>query len=259
MKEINTVICGDNVEVMKSFEDGCIDLTVTSPPYDKLRDYNGFEFNFPEVAKELYRVTKDGGVVVWVVGDSVIDGSESGTSFDQATYFKHCGFKLHDTMIYQKDTSPFPESTRYNQTFEYMFVFVKGKINTFNGLREATKGYKPSKSNTYRDKEGNMQPVKYEQGFEDKLRGNIWRYSVGYNKSTQETAVFEHPATFPEKLAQEHIHSWSKEGDIVLDPFNGSGTTTKMAKILGRKYIGIDISQEYCTLAEERLKQDLLF
>lgn len=254
-----TIYNGDCLEVMKSFPDGGIDLTVTSPPYDGLRDYNGYSFDFEGIAKELFRATKEGGVVVWVVGDSVINGSESGTSFRQALYFKEIGFNLHDTMIYQKDSSPFPESTRYNQNFEYMFVLVKGKIATFNGLREPTKGYKPSVSNTFRNKNGDLLPVKYKQGFEDKIRGNIWKYNVGYMKSTTDTNAFEHPATFPEKLAGEHIISWSNEGDTVLDPFLGSGTTMKMAKQLNRKAVGIEISKEYCDIAKSRLAQDLLF
>lgn len=251
---INQIILGDCLEVLKTFPDKSVDLVVTSPPYDSLRDYKGYSFDFEGIAKELFRTIKDGGVVVWVVGDSVINGSESGTSFRQALFFKEVGFNLHDTMIYQKDSSPFPESTRYNQSFEYMFILSNGAPRTFNGLREATKGYKPSISNTFRNKKGELTPVKYAQGFSDKLRGNIWKYNVGYMKSTTDMFAFEHPATFPEKLASEHILSWSNGEDIVLDPFCGSGTTLKMAKMLGRNYIGIEISEEYYKLATERVQ-----
>lgn len=105
-RDYNYITLGDCVELMKEIPDDFIDLTVTSPPYDNLRDYNNemtwnFE-KFKEVAKELFRITKPGGVVVWVVGDATIKGSETGTSFRQALFFKDCGFNLHDTMIYKK-------------------------------------------------------------------------------------------------------------------------------------------------------------
>ena len=125
------IMLGDCLDTMRQMDDGCIDLTVTSPPYDNLRKYNGYRFDFENVAKELYRITKDGGIVVWVVGDATIKGSETGTSFRQALYFIDCGFNLHDTMIYEKNSSAFPAargSKRYTQIFEYMFVFSKGKI-----------------------------------------------------------------------------------------------------------------------------------
>lgn len=255
---LNQIIHGDCLEVMKTFPDKSVDLVVTSPPYDDLREYGGnLTWDFEGISKELYRVINTGGVVVWVVGDAVVDGSESGTSFKQALYFKEIGFKLHDTMIYQKDSSPFPESTRYNQCFEYMFVFSKDKPKTFNGLREATKGYKqgykPSTSNTFRNKKGELMPIKYEQGFDDKLKGNIWRYNVGYNKSSTDIISFEHPATFPEKLVEDHIHTWSNEGDTILDPFGGSCTTAKMAIINKRNYICIEKEEKYVKICHERI------
>lgn len=250
---------GDCLEIMKQMPDKCVDLTVTSPPYDNLRDYKGYSFDFENTAKELYRITKDGGVVVWVVGDAVVNGSETGTSFKQALYFKEIGFNLHDTMIYQKDTIPFPERNRYNQSFEYMFVLSRGKPKAFNPLKEATKGYKPSPTSTTRGKDGKLETLKYRQGLEEKSLSNIWKFNVGYNKSTQDLIAFDHPAMFPEKLAQQHIVSWSSEGDIVFDPMNGSGTTTKCAKNLGRKFIGCDVSEEYCEIARKRLEQGTLF
>jgi len=238
---------------MKRMEDDFIDLTVTSPPYDNLRDYNGYSFPFEDIAKELYRVTKKGGVVVWVVGDSVIDGSESLSSFKQALYFKEIGFNVHDTMIYQKDVMPFPEQTRYNQCFEYMFIFSIGNPNTFNAIKEKTQGYLPSKSSTTRGKNGETTPLKGEQGKDFRSLFNIWKFSCGFNKSTNDHIAFKHPATFPEKLAQDHIKSWSNENDLVYDPFMGSGTTAKMAHLLKRRWIGSEMSQEYVDLANKRL------
>ena len=237
--------------------DRCIDLTVTSPPYDNLRTYNGFSFNFEEVAQELYRITKDGGVVVWVVGDATINGSESGSSFKQALYFKEIGFNLHDTMIYQKN-NPMPfQHNRYQPCFEYMFILSKGKPNAFNPIMENTVNPSGKLTITQREKDGSKN---HGFGYGDKrnskrYRHNVWKYNVGKNQTTKDSVAFEHPAIFPEQLAEDHIISWSNPGDIVFDPFLGSGTTAKMAYLNGRNYCGIDISEEYCEIARRRVEQ----
>lgn len=253
---INKIINGDCVQVMKSFPDNSIDLCVTSPPYDNLRVYKGYVFPFDEIASELYRITKQGGVVVWVVCDATINGSETGTSFKQALKFMEVGFNLHDTMIFKK-TNPIPQiyRKRYNNEFEYMFVFSKGVVKTHNpikvpclhaGLELKGTTYKNfSVGEQTRSKLAN--PVK-----DEKIKGNIWEYVVGKKQIDQEAK--KHPAPFPFELAKDHIISWTNEGDLVLDPMCGSGTTILAAKSLGRNYIGIDISEEYCTLAEGRLK-----
>ena len=250
MINLNTIIQGDCLEVMKKFDDNSIDLTITSPPYDNLRDYNGYTFDFKGIAKELYRVIKEGGVVVWVVGDATIKGSETGTSFRQALYFKEIGFNLHDTMIYEKSTSPFPMHTRCNQLFEYMFIFSKDKPKTFNPIKipTITGGQKRKNDGGYRQKDGSKHKANYETRKMTKTIGNIWRYRVCGKIDNK------HPAIFPEKLAEDHILSWSNEGDIVLDPMAGSGTTLKMAKKNNRNFIGIEISKEYCKIAEAKIK-----
>lgn len=253
--ELNKIYNIDCLQGLKLLEDNSVDLTVTSPPYDDLRNYKGYSFDFENIAKELYRVTKTGGILVWIVGDATYKGSESGTSFRQALYFKECGFNLHDTMIYEKNSSSFPAartSKRYTQIFEYMFVFSKGKIrNDISLLCD-----KPNKwaghtnwgNNTQYDKDGNLKQTNNIKPVpEFSLRNNIWKYSVGFNDKTG------HPAVFPEKLAEDHILSWSKENDVVLDPFMGSGTTAKMSILNNRNYIGFEISKEYCDMAEERL------
>ena len=260
---INQIICGDCVEVMKSWPEECIDLTVTSPPYDNLRDYRGHAFDFESIAKELYRITKPGGVVVWVVGDATINGSETGTSFRQALYFKDvCGFNLHDTMIYQKDSRPFPETNRYYPSFEYMFVFSKGTPKTVNLIADRpnkTRGQKVA-SSTQRLPDGKTVKVSANKTDPTRtvkkygVRGNVWKYSPGYNKSTKDKYAYQHLAMFPEQLAQDHILSWSNPGDIVLDPMCGSGTTCKMALKLGRRFLGIDIAEEYCEIARKRVE-----
>lgn len=256
--EINKIYQEDCIETMKRMADNFVDMTLTSPPYDNLRDYKGYTFDFESIAKELFRITKNGGVVVWVVGDMVVDKSETGTAFKQALFFKEVGFLLHDTMIYKKRGSPFPESNRYWQQFEYMFIFSKGSPKTTNLLKIKTQ-YAPEqigkpRSSTTRNKDGSMEAMKYEGNKEFVTKGNVWEYAVGFMKSSKDKYSFEHPATYPEDLASDHIKSWSNEGDLIYDPMIGSGTTGKMAVMLKRNYIGSEVSKEYAKLAEDRIK-----
>lgn len=255
--KLSVIYNEDCLEGMKKrLSDGSVDLTITSPPYDNLRTYNGHVFVFEPIAQELYRVTKDGGVVVWVVRDATIKGSETGTSFKQALYFKEIGFNLHDTMIYAKtDYIPLTHN-RYEQQFEYMFILTKNKPRTFNAIREKCKqtGRIPRATFRYSDNltklQHSLKPIK-----KTKIKGNIWTYDVGYMKSTKDKIAFQHPAIFPDKLAEDHILSWSNKNDVVLDPLCGSGTTLKMAKKHQRYYIGFETSLYYCKIAEERLKK----
>ena len=235
------------LDTMARMENNSIDLTVTSPPYDNLRTYNGYSFDFESIAKELYRVTKEGGVVVWVVGDATIKGSETGTSFRQALYFKDCGFNLHDTMIWHKPNAMPTQSTRYQQGFEFMFVFAKGKIKAFNPIKKLSKckGVKVKKHRAKTDGH-NYNEEGYYTVSSKKIIDNVWVMTNVKNKT-------KHPAIFPEQLANDHIISWSNEGDIVYDPFMGSGTTAKMALLNNRRYIGSEVSEEYCKIAEERI------
>jgi len=259
---MNKVIQGDCLDVMKTLEDNSIDLTVTSPPYDNLRTYNGYSFDFEGIAKELYRVTKQGGVVVWVVGDATIKGSETCTSFKHALYFKEIGFNLHDTMIYRKNSLTFPDTNRYYQCFEYMFIFSKGKPKTVNLIQDKeNKQANKTITGNYRDIDGSLKEMsgsKNKRAIKEKgVRWNIWDYNTGWQHSYSEDFLRGHPAIFPEQLAEDHILSWSNEGDIVLDPMAGSGTTLKMAKKNNRNFIGIEISEEYCKIAETRINHTL--
>lgn len=248
MIEINKIYNENCLDTMAKMPDCFVDLTVTSPPYDNLRTYNGYSFPFEEIAKELYRITKQGGVVVWVVGDATVKGSETGTSFRQALYFKEIGFNLHDTMIWQKP-NPIPtQSTRYQQEFEYMFVFSKQKPKTFNPIKVKSKKagvivkkHRAKKDNHAYNNEGFYRVQR------EKIAGNI--FSISNTKGNG------HPAIFPEQLANDHIISWSNENDLVFDPFMGSGTTAKMALLNNRKYIGSEISSEYCEIIKKRLMQ----
>lgn len=249
--EINKIYQGDALETLKTFPDKCIDLTVTSPPYDNLRKYNGFEWDFENIARELFRITKDGGVVVWVVGDATIKGSETGSSFKQALFFMECGFNLHDTMIWKK-TNPIPLThNRFEQSFEYMFVFSKGSPKTFNPIKIpcVTKGQMRKRKNSNKE-EGSAVRNRDEVTItkNKKIKGNVWEIPVSNTK-------FNHPAIFPEQLAQDHILTWSNPGDVILDPFLGSGTTCVVAKKLGRNYIGIELNEEYVEMAERRISK----
>lgn len=250
--ELNRIYQMDCLEGMKLIPDKSIDLTVTSPPYDNLRKYNGFSFDFEGVAKELYRVTKIGGVLVWVVGDSVVKGSETLTSFKQVLYFKEIGFNVHDTMIYRKNSYPFPPTNRYYQQFEYMFVLSKGKPKTANLLRCEAQGRK--RVSTTRNADGTTSKTKYQTGHNTRIRDNVWLFDTGYMRTTKDKYAYEHPAMFPEQLAEDHILSWSNEGEVVCDPFMGSGTTAKMALLNNRNYIGFEISSEYVDIANKRLR-----
>lgn len=259
--EINKIYNCDCIDGLKQLPDNSVDLTVTSPPYDNLRSYgNTLEWSFEifkPIAKELYRVTKPGGVLVWIVGDATIKGGETGSSFKQALYFKEeCGFTLHDTMIYEKNGSSRPaqkNSKRYSQIFEYMFVFTKGEIRKDITLiadkRNKWAGWAKWGKNSCYDVDGNLVEVKKNQPViaEFSLRNNIWKYSVSFNDKTG------HPAVFPEKLAEDNIISWTNEGDLVLDPFMGSGTTAKMALLNKRNYIGFEKNTEYYEKSLERV------
>ena len=252
------LIQGDCLEKMKDIPDGSIDLTVTSPPYDNLRSYDGTlndwtQEKWQAIIRELFRVTKQGGVVVWVVGDATIKGSETGTSFKQALHAMDCGFRLHDTMIYQK-VNPVPNEVgfRYQAAFEYMFVFTRGKPKSFNPLMVPCAMYgkaKPKRDGRqFRQVDGTMKAshgLKYNKP--EKFRHNIWQYAL--------SGAHAHPATFPEALARDHILSWSNEGDTVFDPFLGSGTTGKMAILHGRNFIGIERVEKYFDIACKRIEE----
>ena len=250
--EINKIYNENCLDTMAKMPNDFVDLTVTSPPYDNLRTYNGYSFDFEAIAKELYRVTKKGGVVVWVVGDATIKGSETGTSFRQALYFKEIGFNLHDTMIWEKHSfNHDPRNKRYKQYFEYVFILSKGKPKTYNEIKDvpvknAGKSYKSSK----RLPNGKIRDYGYITMNDFQARSNIWK--IGQDTTNK------HPAPFPEKLANDHIISWSNEGDLVYDPFMGSGTTAKMAILNNRNYIGSEISKEYCDIAERRINENLM-
>jgi len=260
---------GDCLEKMKEIKDDSIDLTVTSPPYDNLRTYNGNndlwgEHVWKAVIQDLFRVTKQGGVVVWVVGDATINGSETGTSFKQALWGMDCGFNLHDTMIWNKDACRYPETNRYYPVWEYQFILSKGKPEITNLIKDRaniTVGSKVARKRQVRTSDGKMEENSAYRRDRNRrineygVRFNIWDIPVSSCEGRK-----DHPATFPEQLAYDHIISWSNEGDMVLDPFMGSGTTGKMARRTGREFIGIELDPGYFKIAEDRImRQGELF
>lgn len=262
MIELNKIYNMDCLDGMRELvPDNFIDLTVTSPPYDNLRKYKGYSFDFENIANELFRVTKPGGIVVWIVNDSVINGGESLNSFRQALYFQEIGFKVYDTMIYRKLNGMPLNHRRYEQKFEYMFILLKGKRpNTFNPImvpckqagKVNTGGAKNSA--TMEEENANYGGWGYGKKIKDyKIKDNIWEYYTGNGHSTTDKDAFKHPAIFPEKLAEDHIISWSNEGDIVFDPFMGSGTTAKMAKLNNRQYLGFESAKEFIEIANNRI------
>lgn len=255
--DLNKIYNENCLETMARMPDGFVDLVVTSPPYDGLRKYNGYSFDFESVAKELFRVVKVGGVVVWVVSDATKNGTESGTSFRQALYFMEVGFNLHDTMIYHEHSVPLSHE-RYEQHFEYMFVFSKGKPKAFNPIKEKKNWMDSRTVKTFgREKDGAKVYGKCGKATE-KVKGNVWKYNTGGGHTSEDAIAHKHPAIFPEQLAADHIFSWSNEGDLVYDPFGGSGTTGKMAHLQNRKWILSEISNEYCELGRRRIEPYLL-
>lgn len=266
---LNKNICGNSVEILKKIEDNSIDLVVTSPPYDTQRTYEGtitnkiydeyYSFPFVDMANELYRVVSDGGLVVWIVNDKVIKGGESGNSFRQALKFQEIGFKIYDTMIYSKNGSAYSESGRYDQVFEYMFVLLKGKKpKTVNLLKDKKNRWAGSKTfgvPSVRQKDGTLKPMK--DGFvvsEYGTRYNVW-YTINGKSSKDNILTHAHPASFPLSLVEDHILSWSNEGDTVLDPMMGGGTTAVAAKMNNRNFIGIDIVEKYVDIANLRVSK----
>ncbi len=251
--ELEKIYNENCLDTMSNMPDDYIDFVITSPPYDNIRNYNGYNFEFEKIAKELFRITKQGGVIIWVVGDATVNGSETGTSFKQALFFKEIGFRLHDTMIYFKN-NPMPQTgNRYHQHFEYMFAFSKASPKTFNPITETTK-YQGLANMKNRGQEGTLNYEKVERTNEKKV-GNVFFYSIGGGISTKDKIAYNHPAIFPEKLVADQIKTWTNENDLVYDPFMGSGTTAKIAHILNRKWIGSEISKEYVDIANERLKE----
>lgn len=251
-----TLFHGDCREVMPRLS--LVECVLTSPPYGAVRDYKGFQWDFETVADGIVSLVANSGTVIWIEGDQVANGDESGDTFRHALGFKARGLKLHDTMIYEKAGVTYPDSNRYLPSFEYMLVFVKGKLQTFNPLKDrlnVTAG--STVHGTQRERDGSMTLFKSQDGKIIQrygLRTNIWRYPTGRGVSSNELIAHEHPAIFPYNLAKDHLLTWTNEGDCVLDPFTGSGTTLRAAKDLGRRAIGIEIEEKYCEIAARRLE-----
>lgn len=248
----------DCLDYLKTIPDNSIKFTLTSPPYDDIRDYKGYSFPFEDIANELWRTTKVGGVIAWNVADATVKGSETGTSMRQALYFMSQGFRLHDTMIYGKK-NPMPagvSSKRYHQAWEYIFIFSKDAPETFNPIMVKAKFGHLEANMKHRGKDGEIKYTKTKRNEFTKVR-NIFEYNIGGGHSTKDKVAFGHPAIMPEQLAHDMITTWTNEGDKVFDPFTGSGTTAKMCMLSNRKFHGTELSLEYCEIAKQRIKNVL--
>ena len=246
------------LDYLKSLPDNSIKFTLTSPPYDDIRDYNGYSFPFEDIAKELWRTTKLGGVIAWNVADATVKGSETGTSMRQALYFMSLGFRLHDTMIYAKK-NPMPagvSSKRYHQAWEYVFILSKDAPETFNPIMVKAKFGHLEANMKHRGKDGEIKYTKTKRNEFTKVR-NIFEYNIGGGHSTKDKVAFGHPALMPEQLAHDMITTWTNEGDAVFDPFTGAGTTAKMCLLANRKFHGSELSLEYCELIKTRIELTL--
>ena len=265
---INQIICGDCVDNLKKIDDSSVDLVVTSPPYGKIRNYeSGYSFDFTSLSKELFRVVKDGAVVAWIRNDTVENGSKTGETFKQTLGFMDVGFLLYDVMIWEKSGVSYPAKNRYTQIHEYIILLSKGKVTTLNFIEDVPKLWEGSwgKLRT-RNQDGTLtdrnleNEGKAKSGRDDtgkygyKKRTTIWKVNNGHGFNTKDKIARDHPAIFPESLCKDIIITWSDEGSLVLDPMCGSGTTCKMAKLLNRNYIGIDISDSYCEIAKQRIQ-----
>lgn len=258
---INKLYLGDNIKIMKTIPDNSVDLVITSPPYDDLRDYENkilWDYNtFKKVAKQLYRIIKQGGIVVWVIGDKTDKGNKSLTSFKHALFFQEIGFNVYDVIIYEKSGTGPPHPKRYFNAYEYMFILCKGRPKTVNLLKDKKNscgGMTTFAEVTRREKNGTLTNKGKKVINEYGVRTNIWRYNNGKGFSCKDKIAYNHPAIFPEKLVEDHILSWSNPGDIVLDPFGGSGTTAKVSLEQNRKWIYIEKVKKYYDIAEIRIK-----
>lgn len=255
--QLNTIYNEDCLSTMAKMPNNYIDLVLTSPPYDDLREYNGYSFDFESIAKQLFRIVKLGGIVVWIVKDATINGNKTLTSFKQCIFFQQIGFNVYDVMIYSKTSGGLPHKNRYRDAIEYMFILSKGKPQKINLIKDRKNKYGGTYTfgnTTVREKDGQL-------GIRDKryvneygYRYNIWEYATGKGNTTSDDFAFKHPAMFPEQLAYDHIISWSNPNDIVYDPFMGSGTTAKMAIKSNRNWIGSEISEQYCQIINKRIQ-----
>ena len=257
-----TLYLGDCLEILPTL--GNVDAVVTSPPYDNLRKYGGHApvDTFAAIT-EISNCLSRGGVCMWNVKDETRDGSETGTSFRQALHAMDSGLNLHDTMIYVRRGVTFPDANRYLPAFEYMFIFSNGSPRHFNGIKDRRNRYAGTVIHgTDRQSDGSLAARKCSSSEvpEYGLRYNWWEL---HNAQAGNGEFGGHPAPMPYPMAHGHIQTWTDNGETILDPFMGSGTTGVACAKLGRKFIGIEIEPKYfdiaCKRIEEAYKQPDMF
>jgi site-specific DNA-methyltransferase (adenine-specific) len=256
---VDQIIHNDCVSEMATLPDNCIPLTVTSPPYDKLRRYGGQRWSFEtfeKVARQLFRLTMPGGVVLWVVQDGTVDGSLTGTSARQWLYFQQIGFDLNSVLIlatrgWRSQTS------RYANQFHFGFVLSKGRPRAFHPIRDRINSTAGQRLRCSRRSASGEAVTTYNGDRRLGLHGyraNVWFYDVGGGKSTKDRYASRHEALMPEQMARDLIISWSRPGDLIFDPFCGAATTCKMALLSHRHYLGIEAHALYYRLALRRMR-----
>jgi site-specific DNA-methyltransferase (adenine-specific) len=244
-----TLYLGDCRDILPTL--GKVDAVVTSPPYDGLRTYNGLQKpeDFLDVIGLLAAGLTNGGVMMWNVADATVQGSETGTSFRQALHAMSCGLNLHDTMIYIRENVNFPEAVRYFSGHEYMFVFSNGQPKTFNPIKDRrNKWAGTTMHGTDRQVDGSLKKISGagKEILPSGMRFNYWLMS----NNSGDTG---HPAPMPYSMAHDHAVTWTNPGDIILDPFMGSGTTGVACANLGRSFIGIEREPAYFDIACRRI------
>ena len=260
--QVNKIICEDNITYLKTLPDECIDFVITSPPYDELRDYNGYKLDLHGLGIELLRVLKDGAICVMVIQDSTKDFAKSLTSFRTIVdWCDNIGFRLFECNIYNRQgTEGAWWKKRFRVDHEYMPIFLKGKRPQYfdkENIKIPSKhGGKVMTGANIRTKNGQTGSRKVKIN-PTKCPGTVM--SFGNTCGGESKLKSKHPAVFPNMLAYDMIECFCPKDGIVIDPFNGSGTTTLAAKCLGRKYIGIDVSEEYNQIARERLETEIIY
>ena len=254
--KLGNVYCVDCVEGMKAIPDGSVDLVVTSPPYDRTRDYNGFSFDLHATGEQIFRILRDGGVAAVVIQDQTKNFGKSLTSFRTVVdWCDNIGFKLFECVIYRKHgTEGAWWTQRFRVDHEYMPIFVKGhrpKYFNKDPLKIPSKhGGKTMTGSGNRQTNGRTTQTIRRAINLTKCRGTVWEYLMAGDKNPVKR---KHPAPFPDKIPLDFIQCFCQPDGIVLDPFMGSGSTAVSAKKLGRHFLGFDISSEYCKIAETRL------
>jgi hypothetical protein len=257
----NAILLGDALEILSRIPAGSIPLTLFSPPYDGIRDYGkNWSLDYKTLGRLLFGATCDGGVCAVVIGDGTKDFAKSLTTFRWAVdWVDNTGWRLFECCIYSRHGNPGAWWTqRFRVDHEYILIFFKGdRLRCFDktALMIPSKHAGKVYSGTDRLTNGGFKKIEPKAVNDLKCRGTIWGYATSNSEGNR--TKLEHPATFPDRLADDLIHCFSKPGDLVFDPMCGSGTTCVMAAKAKRDYLGIEINPEYHSIAMKRIQAEV--